>query len=262
MDIQTGQVVNVPYRVNLNYGTSSESISKLAPALLKAQLEMENPKKESSNPYFKSKYADLATVREACIKPLGKNGLLVTQHVQSEQGKIGVRTVLMHESGEWIGSTAMVDLVKPGAQEAGSVITYLRRYMLSAICGLASEDDDDGNAAQKASAKPLDQLVCGPKASSEPTPQTTTSTPPASTSPTPAGYISEPQNKRLWAIFYGAEKKGLTKDMFYAYLKSVLGIADTKMIKWQDYKGVCKWLEDGVEGTSAQPEPEQEEVPF
>lgn len=125
------------------------SVAELAKALAAAQAEMENAIKDSENPAFKqgakvSRYADLAAVREAS-KPIYKHGLSVVQQVLSSSDAIGVRTLLLHSSGEWMASRAFVKPDRTGPQAAGSVITYLRRYMLAAMLGIAQEDDD-GNA--------------------------------------------------------------------------------------------------------------------
>lgn len=128
----------------------SESISKLAEALSKAQGAIKNALKDSSNPYFKSKYADLASVWDACRAELSANSLSVVQVpevIESEAGtKINVHTLLMHSSGEWIDGELKMAPVKDDPQGIGSAITYARRYALSAFVGIAPEDDD-GNAA-------------------------------------------------------------------------------------------------------------------
>ena len=126
---------------------TSETINELAGALAKAQLAMKNATADADNPYFKSKYADLATVRDAVTPALAANGIAVVQLTSSENGHLIVHTRLMHSSGQWIESQypIMNDTAKP--QAMGSALTYARRYSLSAICGIASEKDDDGNAA-------------------------------------------------------------------------------------------------------------------
>ena len=125
----------------------SETIAQLADALSKAQGEMEAAKKDSANPFFKSKYADLASVWEACRAPLAKYGLSVAQMPETTpEGQLILSTILMHSSGEWLASTLMMRPVKDDPQGVGSVITYMRRYALSAAVGISPEDDD-GNAA-------------------------------------------------------------------------------------------------------------------
>lgn len=141
----------------------SETIGELAKALASAQGMIQNAKKDSENPFFKSKYADLAAVREACQGPLSKNGLAVIQTPRTilteDVTIISVETLLCHSSGEWISEELSAIPVKTDPQGIGSCITYLRRYALSAVAGVASEDDD-GNAAsnggepQRVAAKP------------------------------------------------------------------------------------------------------------
>lgn len=124
----------------------SESIKSLAIAMCKAQAEMGGAHKGANNPFFKSKYADLKEVVKAVKEPFSKNGLSYVQFPINEGEKIGVETILMHESGEWLMQRFTVKASKQDAQGAGSVITYCRRYGLQAVAGIPS-DDDDGNLA-------------------------------------------------------------------------------------------------------------------
>ena len=127
--------------------TMSPSIAKLADALSQAQGELTGAIKDSSNPFFKSKYADLAAVQDAIRGPFSKHGLAYIQTNQPTiQGYVSVQTLLAHKSGEWIRGTLILPMAKPDAQGAGSAITYARRYALAAIAGIA-QIDDDGNAA-------------------------------------------------------------------------------------------------------------------
>ena len=127
---------------------TSESIKQLAPALLKAQREIKDVVKDGLNPHFKSKYATLDSVIGVCKESLNANGIVFAQGGEETNGELLVLyTRLMHESGEWIESRLAMKPVKADPQGIGSCITYARRYALSAICGVASEDDDDGNAA-------------------------------------------------------------------------------------------------------------------
>lgn len=124
----------------------SEQINELALALSCAQGVMLPASKDSLNPFFKSKYADLAAVWEVCKEPLYKNGLSVTQHPNSEGNIVTIETMLLHKSGQWMGSKLSMISKDTTPQGIGSCITYARRYSLSSILGIASEDDD-GNAA-------------------------------------------------------------------------------------------------------------------
>lgn len=127
----------------------SENINELATALAKAQGEMKNAGKTSDNPFFKSKYADLAEILNAVREPLSKYGLSISQLYDGmgmPDKTITVTTLLMHSSGQYIGNTANYPVAKADIQGVGSAITYARRYSLAAILGL-SQEDDDGNAA-------------------------------------------------------------------------------------------------------------------
>ena len=125
----------------------SESIKSLSVAMCKAQGEMGGAVKDANNPFFKSKYADLSAVVQAVKEPFSNNGLSYVQFPIEQSGRIGVETILMHESGEYLSNEFTVQLGKQDAQGAGSAITYCRRYALQAIAGIPSEDDD-GNGAQ------------------------------------------------------------------------------------------------------------------
>ena len=130
----------------------SESIKNLAAAMAAAQSEMGAAIKGSSNPFFKSKYADLGSVIEAVKAPFAAHGLSYVQFPVSGENSVGVTTRLMHSSGEWLEQEFFIPLGKMDAQAAGSAITYARRYALQAIAGIPAEDDD-GNAATQSAPK-------------------------------------------------------------------------------------------------------------
>jgi len=149
--------------------TQSEQINELATALAKAQGQITGALKDSSNPFFKSKYADLASCWEACRKQLSDNGLSVVQPTDVIDGHIVVRTILAHSSGQWISGILPVKAKDDGPQAQGSGITYARRYALAAIVGLAQIDDDAeaaqgrhdprGDALQKVNTKKVNEYV-------------------------------------------------------------------------------------------------------
>ena len=140
--------------------TKSESIKELAAALAKAQGQMKGAIKDSANPFFKSKYADLASVVEAIRAAFSANGLSYIQTVEpSEKDEVRVETTLLHASGEWISCGVLaLPVSKVDAQGYGSALTYCRRYSLSAAAGVSTELDDDGNAAS--AAKPKIAMDC------------------------------------------------------------------------------------------------------
>ena len=125
----------------------SDSITNLAIALSIVQGKLTYAVKDSNNPFFKSKYADLESVWDACRSLLSENGLAVMQFPgEYYDGTMHLTTILTHKSGEWIGQDMSVPVTKPDAQGAGSALTYMRRYALAAVVGVV-QADDDGNAA-------------------------------------------------------------------------------------------------------------------
>ena len=141
----------------------SEKINEIAKALVKAQTAMSNAVKSASNPFFKSNYADINSVREACIPALNDNGICALQPTVEINGRPYVKTLLIHESGEWIaGYTEIVCGKQNDAQSHGSGLTYARRYGLQSMTNLGSEDDD-GNAASKPQANPAEKQWLNPK---------------------------------------------------------------------------------------------------
>jgi len=128
----------------------SESIKNLAIALSKFQSEVENPKNTADNPFYHSKYAPLQDVLNTVRPLLSKHGLSIIQSPSGDGQSISITTMLLHESGEWIEFDPLVlKAEKITPQGAGSAITYGRRYALSAVLGISSEDDDDGNSLEK-----------------------------------------------------------------------------------------------------------------
>ena len=136
----------------------SESIKNIAIAMCKAQGEMGGAHKGANNPFFKSKYADLGEVVKAVKEPFANNGLSYVQFPINDGDRIGIETILMHDSGEWLSEKFTVKATKQDAQGAGSVITYCRRYGLQAVAGIPSEDDD-GNAASKSKTPSKDDMA-------------------------------------------------------------------------------------------------------
>ena len=120
----------------------SADIGKLSEALAKAQAEMEPASKDANNPFFKSQYATLASCWNACRGPLTKQGLAVIQTTEPGTGDITLISMLTHSSGQWIKSKLSVKPAKSDSQALGSCLSYLRRYALSALVGLSTQDDD------------------------------------------------------------------------------------------------------------------------
>jgi|SRR5882672_1755797 len=134
--------------------TSSPSIKELATALAKAQAAFKMAEKSALNPHFNRTYATLAATIDAYRIPLSENGLALVQLTQPSDGMtVTVETVLLHNSGEWLASTLTLPADKATPQGFGSALTYCRRYGQAAMLNLAPDEDDDGNAAEAATAQ-------------------------------------------------------------------------------------------------------------
>lgn len=170
--------------------SASESLDKISAAVSAVQSQIKPAVKDSTNPFFKSKYADLNAVWESCRELLGKTGLSVIQTFEWCENATGLRTTLLHVSGQWISGVQRLNPVKDDPQGIGSAATYARRYGLAAIVGIVSEEDDDGNAASTPPARTVGDIF------------------PKSAVSTPVNQINTPAQAKLAAL--AAIKKGVT----------------------------------------------------
>ena len=128
---------------------TSESITKISAALVKAQGELNAVSKDGNNPHFRSKYATLQNIVESTRDTLRKHGLAVVQTFNETDGTyVSLTTTLLHESGEYISGTISMRPTKNDPQSIGGCATYARRYSY-AILGIVADEDDDGNAASQ-----------------------------------------------------------------------------------------------------------------
>jgi hypothetical protein len=134
---------------------TSESINELAGALAKAQGAMEGASKGTANPFFKSRYSDLASVMQAIRQPFAESGLCFVQGASYESGHVLVTTRIMHASGQWIEDTLTVPVSKADAQGVGSALSYGKRYSLQALAGVPSIDDDGEAAVSRQAPAPV-----------------------------------------------------------------------------------------------------------
>jgi hypothetical protein len=133
---------------------TSETLTKIAPALVKAQSEMGDASKGAKNPFFKSSFADLNAVREAVMPALNKHGISVLQPEVVFEGKNYVQTFLLHESGEFFSGITEVKVAKQNdAQAEGSGISYARRYGLQSLMNVGAVDDDGEKSMGRDKAK-------------------------------------------------------------------------------------------------------------
>jgi hypothetical protein len=126
---------------------TSETTGALAAALAKAHLKIDNPELDGVNPHFKHKFSTLAAVLNAVRKPLAEQGIAMMQSVAIEEGRVAVTTSLIHASGEWLQETMAFPVANnANIQQAGSLVTYIRRYSIIALCGIVGDPhaDDDG----------------------------------------------------------------------------------------------------------------------
>lgn len=125
----------------------SDSIAKLAMAMVKAQTQVGIAIKNAVNPHLKNKYADLGAVWDAIAPAMKEHGLAAVQMpAPSDDGRLHLETVLLHESGEWLSNVTVMPLAKQDPQGYGAALTYARRYALAALMGV-TQDDDDGERA-------------------------------------------------------------------------------------------------------------------
>jgi hypothetical protein len=141
--------------------TTSETIGAIAPALIKAQSQMQGITKEGKNPAFKSKYVTLDSILDTLRPILTSNGLMLTQGSQEPQAMqaVTVESRIIHTSGEWIATTVTIPVTKPDAHGLGSALTYGRRYGVAALLAISADEDDDANEA----ARPQESFRRGPQ---------------------------------------------------------------------------------------------------
>lgn len=138
-----------------NLPGTSEKIDKIAAALAKAQSEIFGAEKNSSNPHFKSGYANLAAIIAACRDKLTSNGIAVIQRPISVSAGIALETILAHSSGQYIAGLMRLPSERSNAQGHGSAYTYACRYSLAAMVGIPTVDDDGNEASKAKNGKPV-----------------------------------------------------------------------------------------------------------
>lgn len=132
-------------KTELQAAEYSTPFNEIAAALAKAQLSVRSATKDNTNPHFKSSYASLASVWDACHEALNTNGIAIVQIPSLlADGTPALVTMLAHASGQWFRATYKIKPVKDDPQGFGSAVTYARRYSLAAMTGVAPRDDDDG----------------------------------------------------------------------------------------------------------------------
>lgn len=217
----------------------SESIGKLALALSKAQSKIIGAVKDSSNPYYKSKYANLESVMDAIRIPFAENELSYVQPVVVIDSLPYLKTILMHSSGEYIESIYPLSVKDINdAQKVGSSVSYARRYSLAAMAGVPQIDDDAEAAAGrvhevKEEKKPLPNYA--PKATNhiaiEANPKTQL-------------LVTEGQLKRLFAI---QQKSTISQDNLITFIKDTYKKSSSKDLTMSEYDYLIQWLETNIQ---------------
>jgi hypothetical protein len=131
------------------------TMKNIIQALLRAQQEISNARKDAANPHFRSRYATLESVLEAVKNPLNDHGIAIAQTCGKDSEGHFVETKLIHESGEQIESRIYLVLEKQSMQGFGSALTYGRRLGLASLVALGAEEDDDANRAEREAPKPV-----------------------------------------------------------------------------------------------------------
>ncbi len=208
----------------------SENIGDLAAALCKAQTKMKSAVKDKANPFFKSSYADLSSVWDACKAELASNGLAISQHpTTDDKGNIIVETVLIHSSGQWMSSALAMKPTKADPQAYGSAITYARRYALAAVVGVVT-DDDDGNEASDRQHAPSKR-------------ETQERAVKAAVADTPKEQSAKSRLMSMLATELGIEINASTKNVWLAELTRILGYPPKLPLSEEDAKSAIFAIE-------------------
>lgn len=197
-----------------------DNLEKLAAAMVKVQEEIKVAKKDKANPFFKSKYADLGAVWEACHEALTKNGIAVIQRPTFRDGVHLLTTDLLHESGQSISGDYLIRPVKDDPQAMGSAVTYARRYSLAAMVGIICEDDDGAKASTRGK-QPGDASAIRDKLLS--------------------GKITKADQSALMIAW---RKSGKTDEQVKGYLKEAWDLALTAEITKKDYPEILDWCSE------------------
>jgi hypothetical protein len=225
----------------------SEQVGELAAALAKAQAEFPAIEKNRTvqvqtrtGGSYQFRYATLDAILDAVRKPLASNGLAVTQLVESSNGTARLQTLLIHATGQWLLSEAPI-ISSGGNQEFGSALSYMRRYTLSSLLNIASQEDDDGNIAE---GNHVEDVPAGEQPA----------TPPAG-----PRLASEKQRRMVYAL---SKEKGLDETAMKAMMDAMFNVTSSKELSIKDASTLIDNLQKIAK---ADPEPEAEDlegVPF
>jgi len=207
----------------------SESVANIAAALCKFQASVTNPKKESINPHFKSKYADLDAIINAIRPTLKECGLAFIQNpVTDQNGNIGVYTMILHESGEFIEfDPVYIPVGKATPHQVGAAMTYARRYSLGAALGIATDEDDDGNSVDPKQPKQQEKQERQQRPQQQQRPQA----------------LATPQQlKKFFAM--GRSEKGLTDEQLKKLVKYQTGKESSRELTKQEVSDLIRLMSE------------------
>lgn len=270
METQTNEGSARPFAAVRIEADETDSIANLAAALAAAQGEMKAAAKDSKNPHFNSRYADLASVWEACREPLSRHGLAVMQRWSTVPEGVLLTTMLVHKSGEWVRDRAVIPVAQKTAQAYGSALTYARRYALAALVGVAADDDDGNEASQGARQEPQRQAQQRQqpkreeaKAEQKPEPkpeQAKADAAPASSNGkvTTQGDAATALRARVTRLWKAMGAAGYTKDGFRTWAKGLLGV-DKSSVDWSEAE--LEKLETEAHKLAAEEKPAAEKKP-
>ncbi|GIO18113.1 essential recombination function protein [Oceanobacillus oncorhynchi subsp. incaldanensis] len=214
----------------------SESNTKIAPALAKAWAEIENPKhnssvkvKTKSGSSYTFDYTDLGGILDEAKKVFKENGLTIIQNaytsISDSKNLISVETMILHSSGEYVKSEPLQMAANTSIQDMGGQVTYMKRYSLSAMLGIATEKDDDANGASGNDYQQNNQQQYGSQGKSN----------------QPKGSLSENQIKRLYAI---AKSASVPANDVKSAITQLFNKTDPYQLTKQEYDAICKRLEE------------------
>ena len=210
----------------------SDSITNLATALAKAQAEIRPAIFDSTNPHFRSKYASLTAVMEACREALSKNQIAVVQGAAVVDGAVAVTTLLLHASGEYISDELTMQFAQATPQQIGSSLSYCRRYSLASLVGITADDDDAEEAMPKPnSGEPAKDVKITPiKETDSQTRQSSNSQEVQTTNKTEATKSKESKVKRatiratkIKEIFEKSTELGMNLSQLKAFISEITG---------------------------------------
>lgn len=214
----------------------------LAAALIAFQKNPPHIRKEATNPFFNSKYASLDTIMAEVRPVLAEHGLAISQHpTVTEHGVPGLRTILLHESGDRLEDVMPLSVEKQGPQAQGSALTYARRYAVLAVLGLVADEDDDANSAESRSAAAANDQGGTSGAAAETPFQ----------APKAAQPATDPQRKALLALSKKLGEAGLLDEEQVATLQRAAADPSTSRGQASTAIDRLKKLEKQLEGAAA-----------